>query len=49
MQIDCFKRNYGTDTCSRKCKFLIDCHKYAQKLNKIKRKRNKKEDNYDIY
>ena len=41
MQIDCFKRNYGTDTCSRKCKFLLDCHKYAQKLNRIKKSKVK--------
>ena len=49
MQIDCFKRNYGTDTCSRKCKFLFECHKYAQNINKKKRmklKRSKYELDY---
>lgn len=48
MQIDCFKRNYGTEVCSRKCKFLFECHKYAQSLNRKKKSRPRKVDWYDL-
>lgn len=49
MQVDCYKRNFGTNVCSKKCKFVSECVRQAVRdLQRIEEKKQKERQSEEL-